>query len=232
MAIFRFAKVTRFRRGRLGWVVQCVGVAVCIVAYLFATIGMPITVTINKSKSGKPFPCQDHACGCVDADECWRSCCCFTPAQKIAWAKAHGVTPPDCIVQAAKAMAEECACDGHNSHAPAHEQTASKTTCCCDSAKSCCAMKPSCCAGKSTCCAGKAVSAKSKTTQVTGWVIAEQYRTCKGLPMMWVGVGAVLPPPAICEIPYHQPLLGHVVPPTLPAAQWALDIESPPPQSI
>ncbi|QDU98833.1 hypothetical protein Pla8534_67440 [Lignipirellula cremea] len=50
-----------------------------------------------------PFPCQDRPCGCGSAEQCWRKCCCFSHAQKLAWAKSHGVTPPDFVVQAAAA---------------------------------------------------------------------------------------------------------------------------------
>ena len=41
------------------------------------------------------YPCQDHACGCLTSDLCWRGdCCCFTLEQKLAWAEANGVEPP------------------------------------------------------------------------------------------------------------------------------------------
>jgi hypothetical protein len=44
--------------------------------------------------SSQPFPCQHCACGCKSAEQCWTSCCCYTPAQKAKWAKENGVTPP------------------------------------------------------------------------------------------------------------------------------------------
>lgn len=34
-----------------------------------------------------PFPCQNRPCGCRSASGCLKKCCCFTPAQKSAWAK-------------------------------------------------------------------------------------------------------------------------------------------------
>ena len=41
----------------------------------------------------RPFPCMDKPCGCATAEQCFRNCCCHTPAQRLAWAKAHRVEP-------------------------------------------------------------------------------------------------------------------------------------------
>lgn len=49
--------------------------------------------------AGVPFPCRGHRCGCASPAACWAGdCCCFTLAEKIAWAEARGVEPPrrDC----------------------------------------------------------------------------------------------------------------------------------------
>lgn len=43
------------------------------------------------------FPCEDHACGCVSAEECWHDCCCYTPHQRLVWAIRNGVTPPESV---------------------------------------------------------------------------------------------------------------------------------------
>lgn len=45
----------------------------------------------------EPFPCQSHSCGCASAHQCWTSCCCFTPRQRLAWAIKNGVTPPESV---------------------------------------------------------------------------------------------------------------------------------------
>lgn len=39
----------------------------------------------------QPFPCIDKACGCATAAQCFASCCCHTPAERLAWAKLHRV---------------------------------------------------------------------------------------------------------------------------------------------
>jgi hypothetical protein len=64
-----------------------------LVSYLVATVGLPLSVGPVKDQS-QPFPCQHHLCGCRNAAECWQHCCCFSHAEKQAWARAHGVTPP------------------------------------------------------------------------------------------------------------------------------------------
>jgi hypothetical protein len=64
---------------------------------------------------GKPFPCMDRPCGCMNADQCWHSCCCFTMREKLAWAAAHGVEAPEFVREAAaKEVAETAACHHHD----------------------------------------------------------------------------------------------------------------------
>jgi hypothetical protein len=50
----------------------------------------------------EPFPCQHRACGCRSASQCWKRCCCFSTAQKLAWARINQVQPPDSVVAAAR----------------------------------------------------------------------------------------------------------------------------------
>jgi hypothetical protein len=44
------------------------------------------------------YPCQHCACSCSTAAQCWRSCCCFSDREKLAWARARGVQPPAWLV--------------------------------------------------------------------------------------------------------------------------------------
>src|SRR5438132_7984698 len=85
----RRSKLGRRSRGRLtaGFV---------LVIYLITSAGfIPMPVFASKKASGQPFPCQDHACGCATAEECWRHCCCFSAEERWSWAQEHGVQPPD-----------------------------------------------------------------------------------------------------------------------------------------
>ncbi len=56
---------------------------------------IPLGWIVRDSKDlSEPFPCQHCACGCKNAEQCWRNCCCFTPSQKAAWARENRVTAP------------------------------------------------------------------------------------------------------------------------------------------
>ena len=93
------------------------------VVYLVIAVGVPLPMAATAEKDlSQPFPCMNSPCGCQNAEQCWKSCCCHTPAERFAWAKAHGITPPACLIAAAKDAAES------ESHA-----------------SSCCAKKANCC---------------------------------------------------------------------------------------
>ena len=99
-----------------------------LLAYLAATVGLPLPPPPIVKDGGKAFPCQGRACGCQTAEECWRHCCCTTPEERWAWAAEHHVTPP--------AYAERPADDGWRT-TPLRERGAKKADCC-----ACCKGKP------------------------------------------------------------------------------------------
>src|SRR5262245_41643169 len=68
-------------------------VGLALIAYLIGAVGVPMPVRAQKA-SATPFPCQNHICGCTTAEQCWRHCCCFSPEEKLAWARTHQVEPP------------------------------------------------------------------------------------------------------------------------------------------
>ena len=69
---------------------------------LFATAPIPIGWKPKSSASDEPFPCQDCHCGCLTPEQCWTSCCCYTPEERLAWAEEHGVEPPSYAVLVSK----------------------------------------------------------------------------------------------------------------------------------
>lgn len=76
----------RFRRILAG--VLCV----CILA---ANLPIPIVVSSASFKDRSiPFPCQDDACGCRSAQQCWTSCCCYSEQERLAWARSYDVDVP------------------------------------------------------------------------------------------------------------------------------------------
>ncbi len=143
-----------------------------LVAYVATAVGFPAPVLPAKT-AGAPFPCQNHLCGCRSAEECWRHCCCFTAAERWAWARERHVEPPS--------YAEPPPVRGWSS--PRRRDVAGGRASTCP-----------CCAGHETgatssCC--RSGPARSKTT---GGGSASALR-CRGLASLWVSTGAVLPPP-------------------------------------
>jgi hypothetical protein len=62
-------------------------------SFFMSGIGMPLPAPRFKDKS-VAFPCQDHACGCGSAEQCWQHCCCFTVQERWTWARDHAIEPP------------------------------------------------------------------------------------------------------------------------------------------
>src|SRR5882757_8124810 len=75
--------------------------ATLLLVYVVTAAGVPIPVG-GMAHTGELYPCSSHACGCPDAEHCWRSCCCFTLAERFDWAREHKVRPPEYAIAAAK----------------------------------------------------------------------------------------------------------------------------------
>jgi hypothetical protein len=168
---------------------------VSLVAYLASVWGYPLPQAATHDHS-VPFPCQDHHCGCVSAEQCWTSCCCFTPAERIAWAQRHKVTISEHVLLALRA-------EEHSEHD--HDVCQAEEVCCTDEAchdqdtdhnhGACCGGHEHEVAGSQRACATCASrvndTPQSKTS--VGWVSAFEARKCRGLSTLWVVSGAALP---------------------------------------
>jgi len=81
-----------------------------LVGYVLVASGLPLPLGVlpvapgsalesaaAKRLAGKDrsraFPCMDKPCGCATAAQCFTRCCCNTPAETLAWARAHAVEP-------------------------------------------------------------------------------------------------------------------------------------------
>ncbi len=83
--------------------------------YLFVASGVPLPLPVRVAKDlSLPFPCMYSKCGCIDAEHCWSSCCCHTLAERLAWARAHGVEPPAALLAAANKPARNASCCAAN----------------------------------------------------------------------------------------------------------------------
>jgi hypothetical protein len=199
-----------------------------IVGYALVASGLPLPVGLlapggdvvadtrlaAKDRS-RPFPCMDKPCGCATAEQCFANCCCHTPAERLAWAKAHRVEPA-----VLTALERRIAADA----APAGPAGG----CCAAKAK----QKPACCSadvcdesetaarvsGDSDVCTefqslasephaateSAAVTAPdqpdadhSRSTPRVGTVTLKAMLACGGILTQWLAVGGSLPPPRI-----------------------------------
>lgn len=78
---------------------------VVLVAYVAIAAGVPlpagaiVDAAIPSVAAGllaakdrsRPFPCMNSPCGCATAEQCFRACCCHSVAERIAWARRHGL---------------------------------------------------------------------------------------------------------------------------------------------
>ncbi len=150
-----------FLRGR--WLAP-----VLALAYVMAMIGLPWP-TFSAVRGAAPFPCQGHQCGCHSAEECWGHCCCFTPAQRLAWAAANQVEPPAELIAAVSNHDEDEHLAGDD-HPTAHPCRCHKK-----------AAKPVLSASDRP--------VKSKKTKGYGFHAFQ----CQGISTLWVTTGAVAP---------------------------------------
>ncbi|WP_144986065.1 hypothetical protein [Gimesia aquarii] len=73
-------------------------VLLCALVFSFFPRSLSHPAGIQKDRT-VPFPCQNRPCGCQSAGQCWKTCCCFTNREKLVWARANQVTPPECVTQ-------------------------------------------------------------------------------------------------------------------------------------
>lgn len=168
----RFWIALRCRLGVLG---------VCLV-YLFAALEMPLPVFVHKISS-QPFPCQDHACGCQTAEQCWSHCCCFTPEERWAWAREHNVEPPAYAEKPnsrSLTVAAQPASTGWNTvKLRDRDRDGGAAT-------------------KNCCCACEPVTpAKEKPSTTGRWITMMTAWRCQGYSTVWLSTGAVLPVPPL-----------------------------------
>ncbi|MFT3880048.1 MAG: hypothetical protein QM703_10370 [Gemmatales bacterium] len=105
---------------------------VCLFNLFFLIVGIPIPHSRQKDKS-VAYPCMDHACGCMNAEQCWRGCCCYTREEKLAWARENGVTPPAFVLAEAEEEHKDCCSHCHQSSSCCDGGKKTATKSCCES---------------------------------------------------------------------------------------------------
>ncbi len=182
--------------------------------YLAAVVGVPLPAALKKQRDAA-FPCQGHACGCLSARECWEHCCCFSPKQKLAWARSHGITPPARLVAVVETIEANPLLTSRDEHADDETESA-----CHDEHEapggSCCARRAACstshehepahdhgdchqAVAERACCGDRGHDGDDNAHDDARRAIVIKARQCQGLGELWCLTGAVMPAPAACD---------------------------------
>ena len=209
----------------VGYVIVASGVPLPLGVSPPATPGAAAASGMAKRLAGKdrsrPFPCMDKPCGCATAEQCFTRCCCNTPAETLAWARAHGVepgviaalerrvgpAPPVAIATALPVIDTVSAIDivaardtvPASDTVPVSDTVPASATGCCATTK----VRPTCCATRDDEAAGRATRAPSGCSMPESnepprprSLSLRAMLACGGIVAEWFAAGASLPPPA------------------------------------
>ena len=175
----------------------------------------------------RPFPCMDRPCGCATAEQCFANCCCHTPAERLAWAKAHRVEPAvlaalekRVAVTAASAAGCCAASHGNSARHPAAAEPAVEL----DAPDVCSAYRSLAAAPPAPTVDDVPVASAPQT------VILRDMLACGGIVTAWLACGAALPPPRV-EPPAHDAFAGCVAVRDAVAPSAGADLSTPPPRA-
>jgi hypothetical protein len=165
--------------------------AVLLIAYTTTAAGVPLPSGPRPQSSQERYPCSTSVCGCDSAERCWRSCCCHTLAERMAWAREHGVQPPAFAIAEARLAGLDVSRLAHTETGPG----SSPRRCCVsksqDVSHSCCQRSVAKESAQATraCCAD---SADKGTDTSSTAVLVWQALKCRGQSPNWI---VAVPPP-------------------------------------
>jgi hypothetical protein len=190
----------------------------------------------------RPFPCMDKACGCDSAERCFSNCCCHTPAETLAWAKARRIDPGVLAalarrVAAAQPMAPAGSCCSVSANEPSccEAATPAADSCCTAADRDATADDAICCdyqslAAEPASPAADEAGEPNDPPRAEGVVVLRAMLACGGIVAQWAAACVSLPPPGIvsCELPW--PCLGMVRMPDEGASGTGGPPDLPPPR--
>ena len=165
----------------------------------------------------RPFPCRDKPCGCVSADQCFKKCCCHTPAQLLAWARRNDLelavlaaleqrvateVPAATIVSSASCcttpsiIAQATCCTADAPAVPPNNMT------------DCCSTgRPPASAGVAcVVVAGDPEPRAEEEPLSRRTVVLKAMLACGGIVAEWFSIGGAPPPPAVVAVACVSPL--------------------------
>lgn len=203
----------------------------CVTAILYAGLvfGFPMPAVARKTDGDRPYACQSRACGCSSAEQFWKSCCCFSPSERLKWAEEQGVIPPE--------YAERPSDESPSTPAKSDSVDGDGGCCSTSEPKSCCSQ-PSCCETttetpkpkqpkspcRSSCCEVKAGAGSTKESSMPStdaprpspakavqFVFGLSAQKCKGLTSSWFAAGEAPTPPVWIQWTFQDERVGIVV---------------------
>ncbi|HQU43370.1 MAG TPA: hypothetical protein PK867_11205 [Pirellulales bacterium] len=175
--------------------------AVAMVAFLAATVGVPLPSPVRKDRS-VAFPCMDRSCGCHDAAGCKEHCCCFSNDEKLVWAAEHHVDPgPFADSSPLAPQAEDGLPRPSSDHQDGLGRPSSDHVRVCESesrsAQGVSGLR------RASCCSKQPGRPQSSDRAATKWISIAAYRHCTGLAPLWTLLGAALPPPSMAAYEFE-----------------------------
>jgi len=213
----------------------------CIALYLVACSGLSLPMPApdrTEKDDSTPYPCQNGTCGCDSAEKCWNNCCCLTMAERLAWARAHHVTPPDFVVAqaAADSAQEESACCAGCCEETCTSNTAADALVHDHSCEDACCLPATCGqasqrgSSAASCCHTPPAKTKPAATKAIHWVNFIEAQKCSGQMLDWLAVGATTPPTAAMCVEFDA-TVQWLPPASLPGVLSVVDLpEVPPPR--
>ena len=171
-----------------------------LVCFCVAIFPLPLpSFEIASSELTESYPCKGGACGCKTAEQCWTSCCCNSPSQRLAWAVKRNVTPPAYAVL--EDTVEE---NGNATLRPIRKAApASQSSSCC-SKKSASESVRSCCKKQPTVDTKVAKNGAVRSKTVRSLVVSMLASKCQGKMFGFTQLPWMLPSLRIEPIPAHD----------------------------
>ncbi len=195
----------------------------------------PAAQRLAAKDRSQPFPCMNKPCGCRSATQCFTNCCCHTPAETLAWAKARGLEPAVLtalerrLTSAAQSSSgrccsgeskAECVADGCDVESPDEAICSDYQSLAADPVEPASAIHA----------APKELPA-DEPVAACDVVILQAMLACGGIMGQWTAAAVSLPPPdqLACDLPW--PLVGTVAAADERAAGSAGPPDAPPPRA-
>jgi hypothetical protein len=175
----------------------------------------------------RPFPCMDKPCGCATAEQCFASCCCHTPAQRLAWARAHDV---DAAILAALER-RVAAADQPAASCCAAARPQQPSCCDADASGAVDPEAPEVCGDYRSLAADPPPAATEPATAPSPRVvILRDALACGGILTAWLACAAAVPPPPRVMPPDHDVAAGTLLLEDDAAPSVSADRSAPPPR--